>query len=185
MPSVNPGPASSSTVNSFEIASQVPNPPGDQSQISRDTSILREGSTSQALSGDLFTLVGDQVMKYWTHNFGIDQNGFFLGRDDSGPCSLIVITEGLGILASTYAMYSTAGLAVAGSPPGTFTKVYSIDLTTGLVTLGSATLLATNIALTNNAAAATATLTNSPTAGNPTKWIPINDNGTVRNIPAW
>lgn len=83
------------------------------------------------------------------------------------------------------AMYSTAGLAVAGSAPGTFTKVYSIDLTTGLVTLGSATLLATNIALTNNAAAATATLTNAPVAGNPTKWIPINDNGTVRNIPAW
>lgn len=88
MPSINPGPASSSTVNSFEIASQVPNPPGDQSQISRDSSILREGSTSLATSGDLFNLVGDQVMKYWTHNFGIDQNGFFLGRDDSGAMLL-------------------------------------------------------------------------------------------------
>jgi hypothetical protein len=53
------------------------------------------------------------------------------------------------------------------------------------VTVGSTTLLTSSVALTNNAAAATATLTNAPTSGNPTKWIPINDNGTTRNIPAW
>jgi hypothetical protein len=39
--------------------------------------------------------------------------------------------------------------------------------------------------LPNNAAAQLGTLTNAPTAGNPTKWIPINDNGTIRNIPCW
>lgn len=55
----------------------------------------------------------------------------------------------------------------------------------GLITSASATLFATSAALTNNAAAQAGTLLNSPTAGNPTKWIPINDNGTVRNIPAW
>lgn len=53
------------------------------------------------------------------------------------------------------------------------------------LTVGSATLLTTNVALSNAAAAATATMTNAPTAGNPTKWISINDNGTVRRIPAW
>lgn len=42
-----------------------------------------------------------------------------------------------------------------------------------------------NASLTNNAAAAGGTLLNAPVAGNPTKWIPINDNGTIRNIPAW
>jgi len=45
---------------------------------------------------------------------------------------------------------------------------------------GSAT-----VPYTNNAGAQLATTTNGPTAGNPTKWIPINDNGTIRNIPAW
>lgn len=50
---------------------------------------------------------------------------------------------------------------------------------------GGSQLIQTTAALTNNAAAAVATLTNSPTVGNPTKWIPINDNGTIRNIPAW
>lgn len=40
-------------------------------------------------------------------------------------------------------------------------------------------------ALTNVAAAQTATLTNGPVAGNPTKWVQINDNGTLRSIPTW
>jgi hypothetical protein len=41
------------------------------------------------------------------------------------------------------------------------------------------------VAYSNNAGAQAATITNGPTAGNPTKWIPINDAGTIRNIPAW
>ena len=52
------------------------------------------------------------------------------------------------------------------------------DTTGGLV-------VTVGYALTNNAAAQAATITNGPAAGNPTKWIPINDNGTIRNIPAW
>ncbi|KAF1065279.1 hypothetical protein DX980_20205 [Burkholderia gladioli] len=39
--------------------------------------------------------------------------------------------------------------------------------------------------LSGGSGANTATLSNSPAAGNPTKWIPINDNGTVRYVPAW
>ncbi len=50
---------------------------------------------------------------------------------------------------------------------------------------GSATLLTTTTALTNGAGAGAGTLTNAPAAGNPTKWIPISDNGTTRYIPAW
>jgi hypothetical protein len=46
-------------------------------------------------------------------------------------------------------------------------------------------MLSSLAALTNSAGAQTGTLTNSPVAGNPTKWIPINDNGTTRYIPAW
>lgn len=46
-------------------------------------------------------------------------------------------------------------------------------------------LIATSGALTTGAGAALGTLTNAPSAGNPTKWIKINDNGTVRSVPAW
>ena len=40
-------------------------------------------------------------------------------------------------------------------------------------------------AYANNAAGNAGTLTNAPAIGNPTKWIPINDAGTIRNVPAW
>lgn len=70
----------------------------------------------------------------------------------------------------------------------------SVDLTVGAsnaltingaLTVTSAVLLASATTLTNGAAAQIATMTNGPTAGNPTKWVPINDNGTTRYIPAW
>lgn len=40
-------------------------------------------------------------------------------------------------------------------------------------------------AFDNGAGASAGTLTNAPAVGNPTKWIPIDDNGTTRHIPAW
>lgn len=38
---------------------------------------------------------------------------------------------------------------------------------------------------TDGAGSSAGTLTNAPAVGNPTKWIPIDDNGTTRYIPAW
>lgn len=49
----------------------------------------------------------------------------------------------------------------------------------------SNTLLETSVSLSDNGGVNTATLTNAPLSGNPTKWIAINDNGTVRRIPTW
>lgn len=49
----------------------------------------------------------------------------------------------------------------------------------------SGELVSTNAALTTGAGASSGTLTNAPAAGNPTKWIKINDNGTIRSVPAW
>ena len=46
-------------------------------------------------------------------------------------------------------------------------------------------LIATNAALTDGAGASAGTLTNAPSAGNPTKWIKVNDNGVIRSVPAW
>lgn len=56
----------------------------------------------------------------------------------------------------------------------------------GVLTLLTADpLLKTSVSLTSHAAGSTATLTNSPAVGNPTKWIAINDNGTTRYLPVW
>ena len=51
------------------------------------------------------------------------------------------------------------------------------DNTTGLIK-SSATL-------SSNAGAGAGTLTNAPTAGDPTKWVAVSDNGTTRYIPTW
>ncbi len=64
---------------------------------------------------------------------------------------------------------------------GTFRDLKLRDIFTN-----DATFFTRSIAtLTNNAAAAAGTLLNAPAAGNPTKWIGIDDNGTTRFIPAW
>lgn len=59
------------------------------------------------------------------------------------------------------------------------------NATAGFYVNGSGQLIGSLQTLTDNAAAQAATLTNAPLAGNPTKWIPIDDNGTIRNIPVW
>lgn len=62
----------------------------------------------------------------------------------------------------------------------------SSDPGLGLLYINSASFLMRNkTSWTNGAAASTGTLTNAPSVGNPTKWIPVDDNGTTRFIPAW
>lgn len=43
----------------------------------------------------------------------------------------------------------------------------------------------TSADLADGAAAGAGTLTNAPTAGDPAKWVAINDNGTTRYFPTW
>lgn len=50
---------------------------------------------------------------------------------------------------------------------------------------GGATFMKATAALTNGAGALAGTIANAPAVGNPTKWIGIDDAGTVRYIPAW
>lgn len=93
-----------------------------------------------------------------------------------------------GVAISALSSGANENLTIDAKGSGTITlgsvSTGAIVLTRGL-TLPGGTLLTTSAALTNNAAASAGTLTNAPAVGNPTKWIPINDNGTTRNIPAW
>jgi hypothetical protein len=60
-------------------------------------------------------------------------------------------------------------------------------LTVGVtnVTNNQTVVIRSNVALANGAGALLGTLTNSPVAGPPSKWVTIDDNGTLRQIPAW
>lgn len=65
----------------------------------------------------------------------------------------------------------------------------NISITGGSITAAltdnTTSLIASSTTLANGAGALAGTLNNSPAAGNPTKWVSINDNGTTRYIPAW
>lgn len=65
------------------------------------------------------------------------------------------------------------------------TDAGALILRNRITVTGGATIITTSSALTNGAGAGAGTITNAPAAGNPTKWIGINDNGTTRYIPAW
>jgi len=86
----------------------------------------------------------------------------------AGPHYLIQGHLGAGAVASVFGIRNTGAMNIAGG-----------------LTVGSTTLITSSVAFTNGAAAAAGTLLNAPVAGNPTKWIPVNDNGTTRYIPAW
>jgi len=53
------------------------------------------------------------------------------------------------------------------------------------LTPATTNIITTIKAITDGSGSMTATLLNAPTAGNPTKWISINDGGTIRKIPSW
>jgi hypothetical protein len=103
--------------------------------------------------------------------------GYGISETSAGLAGVIGDETGTGAL--VFANTPTLVTPVLGAATGT-----SVALTGGLTT-GNATLHTTTTALTNGAAAAAGTLLNAPIAGNPTKWVPINDNGTVRYIPTW
>lgn len=54
-----------------------------------------------------------------------------------------------------------------------------------IITNNAAAAFSTDTTLTNSAGASGGTLLNAPSAGNPSKWIGIDDNGTTRFIPTW
>ena len=101
---------------------------------------------------------------------------------NTGVTSLTGTANQIDVSSSTGAItLSTPQNIGTGSSP-TFA---SLTTTAGITTAGGAVFHTTNTALTNGAGAGAGSITNAPAAGNPTKWIGINDNGTTRYIPAW
>jgi hypothetical protein len=116
-----------------------------------------------------------------TGNISLTTSGaWVLGGTPGGAGSSSRYISGGGSADSWFFNVPTGGTHYFAINDAQMAKITSVG-----ITVGSTTLLTTSVALTNGAAAQTGTLTNAPAAGNPSKWIPINDNGTVRYIPAW
>ncbi len=124
-----------------------------------------------------------------TSTAGVFQIVALSSNSSVGDIRLSISTAGVvSIPLSTDASSTTTGAitTLGGISYGSTKSLYGGSVVlSGSITHGSATLLTTTVALTNGAAAQAGTLLNAPTAGNPTKWVPINDNGTTRYIPAW
>lgn len=125
-------------------------------------------------------VMGFQAGSAGAQNVGVTSTGYALissklikwtdaGNDMSGTFDTGLARNAAGIV------------EVNSGTAGTLRDLKTRDVFTNDATF----LIRTNTALTNNAAAQTATLLNSPTAGNPSKWIGIDDNGVTRFIPAW
>lgn len=106
---------------------------GDTWRESQDTSFMREGSWSQVASGGIYTLFGELVMKYWSHNVSIDGNGNFLGRDDAGPCDIIGWTEGVGTGNSALVRFDAVTGAAGTTPAWTLSEIMSRTTATQVV----------------------------------------------------
>lgn len=87
-----------------------------------------------------------------------------------------------GTITGTLAVVGTlTATAIEGTPVGAATPSTG-KFTTAAVGVNNGLILTGQ---TTDAAAATATLTNSPTAGNPAFWLRISVNGTNMAVPAW
>lgn len=81
-----------------------------------------------------------------------------------------------------------ASAGVSGLNDGHFYRDVGVDrnlFVGGVITIGSATLILSSVALSNAAAGGVGSLTNTPSSGNPSKYLVVNDNGTLLGIPAW
>lgn len=158
----------------------------------------RIGATSGTLTIGNPTVVGTQTTQNvfntvaTTVNFAgaADVNISVAGKTTTVAGSLTVTQDILangGSNAFAGSVDITGALTASGASQinNTLFVTGEIESTAGLVTGQNAFLVKSSVAMTDGAAAQVGTLTNAPAAGNPTKWIPIDDNGATRYIPAW
>jgi len=102
------------------------------------------------------------------------------GANDHSHLTASQLASLVTLIALTYT--GTGTVLVKQSSPSIATPTF-----TGVAPIVSdaAALLKSAVAMNNGAAAAAGTLLNAPVAGNPTKWVPFDDNGTLRYFPAW
>lgn len=116
-----------------------------------------------------------------------------INKNASGSLLFFDIVSGGGAVGLAFTPNASLPSAVASfgyTKAATSATSASVILAGGLGVSGaiwtnSSTMIASSTSYTNGAGASAGTLTNAPVAGNPTKWIPVNDNGTTRFIPAW
>lgn len=148
--------------------------------------VLAVGGTSNPSSGAV-GIVGSQTadgtlgdLQFNNDSIGgVDRLVGFIrmsraGANNTGKFSFFVRNAGASM--QTLTGWASGGISVnTDSDPGA-----------GMIYTNSASFaIRTKTSYSNGAGAGAGTISNAPAAGNPTKWIPIDDNGTTRYFPAW
>jgi len=143
---------------------------------SADMFLLRDGAGQLALQYST-NAQSFRVYNTWSSSGTNYERGIFDWQTTANVLTIGTTNGGTGLARSLV-------LETGGVTAMTINTSQAVAFAAGITT-GSTTLQSTSVALTNGAGASAGTLTNAPAVGNPTKWIPINDNGTTRYIPAW
>lgn len=139
-------------------------------------SLITSGSHLFMGKSNLGALLGHWTRGYFTFN----ADGVWSVTDNAGT-SFGRLQFG-GTTSAFPALKRSAALLQARlADDSLFTEIECSNI----ITNNAAAAFSTNTTLTDFAAAQLGTLTNAPTAGNPAKWIAIDDNGTTRFIPTW
>ena len=128
--------------------------------------------------GQAFSTMGETAILFSSGFFG-SADGFQVATS-----SYYGFTNGTSAFNGVDARFQRNGTNAIEINQGTL-GVFGDLVLRDLFTNDAGALIRTKTTLTNGAAASLGTLTNAPAAGNPTKWISIDDNGTTRQIPAW
>lgn len=94
------------------------------------------------------------------------------------------IPTGTATLGEALRLQASGGASIGPANTATDPGINNI-LVTDIFTNNATFMHRSKTTLTNGAGVGAGTITNAPSAGNPTKWIAIDDNGTTRKIPAW
>jgi len=143
---------------------------GNSSVASYFGGAVTAAGTLRATNGNLYTYGESGNATDGILYFNSAANNYIYGSGSQ----LAVYTAGVlrATIASTGATF--AGAVTMGSWP-----IIGNDGNATYILQSAATITA------YTAGTSAGTLTNAPSAGNPTKWITINDNGTLRRIPTW
>jgi len=137
------------------------------------------GGLSWSIAGN-FTIATPAASTTALNVMGAGTAGFSAAVFQAGA---IAGARGVTILAGTS---SSDFNLVCANTANTGNNLLTLDGVGNLtINAASGTLITVLTALTNGSGALVGTLSNSPATGNPTKWIPIVDNGVTRHIPAW
>ena len=150
-------------------------------------SILFGGSSLTGLyQSDGYTISAAQTFRAGSLGLGNGANGTW------NPANLVLRSDAVFSFApsanatlSPDTALSRIGAGIIGVGTGAVGNIAGSVKLTDLFTNNAAAVIRTNTTLTNGAGVGVGTLTTAPSAGNPTKWIGIDDNGTTRYIPAW